>query len=195
MKPVSVWFIICCEIMQVWPCWKWNLWLQEQIFISGSCTSHSLVIMRSLPPSIAKNVICKVLVLTHELQSLKDTDDYFAKKFAPVVPFFIMSRSYKKDPVCEPKETLFDCWKDRFVLKPSTDHNSSWSLLSCRQCLSVLICSSLVVVSSRILVSIRYQFQPFFSTVSLPPPRLLNSYGKPSLIFFLTFLENIIKKQ
>ena len=72
--------------------------------------------MRSLPPSL-KNATCKVLVLTHEAAKLADTDDYFAKKFAPAVPFFIMSRSYKKDPECDPSHTLFDCWKDRFVLK------------------------------------------------------------------------------
>ena len=79
--------------------------------------------MRSPPPSRAKNVICKVLILTHEATRLKDTDDYFARKFSPVVPFFIMSRSYKMTPECDPAHTLHDCWKDRFVLKPSTDHN------------------------------------------------------------------------
>ena len=71
-----------------------------------------------------KTVICKVLVLTHEATKLADTDDYFARKLAPLVlPFYIMSRSYKKSPECEPSHTLFDCWKDRFVLKLSTDHN------------------------------------------------------------------------
>ena len=54
---------------------------------------------------------------------MKDTNDHFAKKFSPLVPFYIMSRSYKKSPECDPNVTLFDCWKDRFVLKPSTDHN------------------------------------------------------------------------
>ena len=37
--------------------------------------------------------------------------------------FFIMSRSYKKSPECEPGHTLYDCWKDRLVLKLLTDHN------------------------------------------------------------------------
>ena len=69
--------------------------------------------------------------MTHELQALKDTDDFFGKKFAPAVPLFIMSRCYKKDPVCEPKETLFDAWKDRFVLKAPTDHNPSQPILPC----------------------------------------------------------------
>ena len=45
-----------------------------------------------------KIVICKVLILTHEATKLKDTDDYFARKFSPVVPFYIMSRSYKMSP-------------------------------------------------------------------------------------------------
>ena len=79
--------------------------------------------MRSLPPSLAKNVICKVLILTHPSPELYDTDDYFARKFSPLVPFYIMSPRYKMSPECDPSHTLFDCWKDRFVLKPSTDHN------------------------------------------------------------------------
>ena len=61
--------------------------------------------------------------MTHEATEMKDTNDHFAKKFSPLVPFYIMSRSYKKSPECDPNVTLFDCWKDRFVLKPSTDHN------------------------------------------------------------------------
>ena len=79
--------------------------------------------MRSPPPSLANNVICKVLILTREATKLEDCDDYFAKKFAPLVPFYVMSRSYKMSPQCDPSHTLFDCWKDRCVLKPSTDHS------------------------------------------------------------------------
>ena len=60
--------------------------------------------------------------MTHEKTKLKDTDDYFAKKFAPLVPLYIMSRSYVMEFECKP-HTLFDSWKDRFVFKSSTDHN------------------------------------------------------------------------
>ena len=66
-------------------------------------------------------VTCKVIVITHELQKTEDTDDYFARKFKPLVPLFVMSRSYKASPGCDPKHTLFDCWKDLFVLARSTD--------------------------------------------------------------------------
>ena len=62
----------------------------------------------------------KVLVLTHEATAIKDTDDYFARKFYPAVPFFVMSRSYKMPPQLKPDQTLFDCWKDLFVLTRST---------------------------------------------------------------------------
>ena len=79
--------------------------------------------MRSLPPSLGRFVMCKVLVLTYEATKLRDSDDYFAKKFAPLVPLYIMSRSYAMEPECEPCDTLFEFWKDRFVFKPSTDHN------------------------------------------------------------------------
>ena len=70
-----------------------------------------------------KSVTCKVLVVTREATSLKDTDDYFARKLPLLVPFYIMSRSQKKSPECHPSHTLFDCWKDRCVLTPSTDYN------------------------------------------------------------------------
>ena len=63
----------------------------------------------------------KVLTITHEKANMKDTDDYFGRKFYPLVPFFVMSRSYKMSPECHPSHTLFDCWKDSFVLKRSTD--------------------------------------------------------------------------
>ena len=81
------------------------------------------LVMRSLPPSLGRFVICKVLVCTYEGTRLRDSDDYFAKKFAPLAPLYVMSRSYAKEPKCGEGETLFDCWKDRFVFKPSTDHN------------------------------------------------------------------------
>ena len=68
--------------------------------------------------------MCKIVVITHEATRLKDSDDYLAKKLAPVVPLYIMSRSYAREPKCHPSETVFDCWKDRVVFKTSTGHNS-----------------------------------------------------------------------
>ena len=86
--------------------------------------SDAFLVMRSLPLSLGRFVICKVLVLTYEATKLRDSNDYFAKKFAPLVPLYIMSRSHALEPKCGESDTLFDCWKDRFVFKPSTDHNS-----------------------------------------------------------------------
>ena len=97
--------------------------MQEPVFRPGSCENQMPMFMRSQPPSLAKNVLRKVLVLTHEATRLEETTDYFARKFAPLVPFYVMSRSYKMSPECLPEHTLFDCWKDCFVLTPSTDHN------------------------------------------------------------------------
>ena len=65
----------------------------------------------------------EVLVITHEAQKLEDTDDFLVRKLDPLVPLFIMNRSYKMEPTCRPDDTVYDCWKDRFVLKPSTDQN------------------------------------------------------------------------
>ena len=79
--------------------------------------------MRSLPPSLGRFVICKVLVLTYEATKLRDSNDYFAKKFAPMAPLYVMSRSYAMEPKCGEEETLFDCWKDRFVFKPSINRS------------------------------------------------------------------------
>lgn len=62
------------------------------------------------------------MVLTHELTKLQDSHDFFARKFAPLVPVYVMSRSYKAEPKCKPEHTLYHCWKDRFVFKPCTDH-------------------------------------------------------------------------
>ena len=39
-------------------------------------------------------------------------DDYFAKKFHPLQVCYVIGRSYKAAPECEPDETLFDAWKD-----------------------------------------------------------------------------------
>ena len=72
---------------------------------------------------IRRFVMRKVFILTHEATKLSDSDDYFAKKFSPLVPLFIISRSYVNEPKCDPSHTLFDCWQDRFVYTTSTDRN------------------------------------------------------------------------
>ena len=43
---------------------------------------------------------------------MDEFDDYFSMKFAPFTVVYIMGRSYKEEPKCDPKETLYDCWKD-----------------------------------------------------------------------------------
>ena len=72
--------------------------------------------MRVRHHSALKYVTCKVIVITYERQKEEDTHDYFARKFYPLVPFFEMSRSDKAPHECDPEHTLFDCWKDLFVL-------------------------------------------------------------------------------
>ena len=61
----------------------------------------------------------KVLVITHEKARLEDIDDYFAKKFSSLQMIYLIGRSYKASPECEPDVTLFDAWKElvgrRFV--------------------------------------------------------------------------------
>ena len=86
--------------------------MQERVFRPGSFNNPMPFDHEEPTAPLAADVICKVLVLTHEATKLEDTNDYFAKKFYPAVPFFIMSRSYKKSPECDPSHTLFDCWKD-----------------------------------------------------------------------------------
>ena len=50
--------------------------------------------------------------MSHELSDEKDMSSYFSKKFAPAAPVFVMGRSYKSSPRCDPGETLFDNWLD-----------------------------------------------------------------------------------
>ena len=50
--------------------------------------------------------------MSHELMDEKELSSYFAKKFAPATPVVVLGRSYKSDPECEARETLFDNWKD-----------------------------------------------------------------------------------
>ena len=56
--------------------------------------------------------LLQVFVITHEKARLEDMDDYFARKFHPLVPMFMIGRSYAMEPECKPSETLYDLWKD-----------------------------------------------------------------------------------
>ena len=51
-------------------------------------------------------------MITHENAKPKDMDDYFQKKFHPLLPIFLIGRSYTMEPKCDPKHTLFDLWKE-----------------------------------------------------------------------------------
>ena len=55
--------------------------------------------------------------MTHELAADREMDSYFAEKFYPARPLFVLGRSYKADPECKPQETLFNNWMD-----PSPSH-------------------------------------------------------------------------
>ena len=57
----------------------------------------------------------QVLAITHETADLSIMDDWFAHKFAPLQVLFLIGRSYKAEPTCHPKETLYDLWKDLIV--------------------------------------------------------------------------------
>ena len=50
--------------------------------------------------------------MTHELSKNEEMSTYFAKKFCPATPQFVVGRSYKASPKCKPEETLFDNWMD-----------------------------------------------------------------------------------
>ena len=56
---------------------------------------------------------CQVLVMTHEKANEAQMDSYFANKFHPARPVYVLGRSYKAEPKCKPQETLFDNWMDR----------------------------------------------------------------------------------
>ena len=38
--------------------------------------------------------------------------DYFQKKFYPLQVLYLIGRSYRASPECEPDKTLFDAWKE-----------------------------------------------------------------------------------
>ena len=51
--------------------------------------------------------------MSHELSAEREMDDYFAKKFNPAVPIFVVGGSYKSTPHCKTEETVYDPWLDR----------------------------------------------------------------------------------
>ena len=55
----------------------------------------------------------QVFVITHEKARTKELDDYFALKFHPLQVMMVVGRSYKAEPECDPKVTLYDAWRDR----------------------------------------------------------------------------------
>ena len=50
--------------------------------------------------------------MSHEASRMTEMEDYFRKKFAPTRPMFMIGRSSKLEPLCEPRVTLFDVWTE-----------------------------------------------------------------------------------
>ena len=50
--------------------------------------------------------------MTHELSKNEEMSTYFAKKFYPANPQYVVGRSYKAEPKCKPEHTLFDNWME-----------------------------------------------------------------------------------
>ena len=55
-----------------------------------------------------------VIVMSHELAHDQEMDSYFAEKFYPARPLFVLGRSYRADRQCKPEETLYNNWMDPF---------------------------------------------------------------------------------
>ena len=55
----------------------------------------------------------QALIMSHELSNDAEKSSYFAKKFAPATPVYVLGRSYKASPECKPEQTLYDNWLDR----------------------------------------------------------------------------------
>ena len=60
----------------------------------------------------------EVLIMSHEASRMTDMEDYLRKKFAPIQPMFMIGRSYKMDPICKPKFTLYDAWTELLLHSP-----------------------------------------------------------------------------
>ena len=69
--------------------------------------------------------------MSHELTDPKEMSSYFANKFHPARPVYVVGRSYKAEPKCKPQETLFDNWMDRSHSHTMSPHCHSCIMPSC----------------------------------------------------------------
>ena len=76
-----------------------------QASVEVFCRLPSLTYLLSLPPA-------QVLIMTHEVTKMTEMEDYFTKKFYPILPMFMIGRSYKMEPTCKPNQTLYDTWTE-----------------------------------------------------------------------------------
>ena len=53
--------------------------------------------------------------MTHEVTKMAEMEDYFTKKFYPILPMYMIGRSYKMEPNCKPNQTLYDAWTELAV--------------------------------------------------------------------------------
>ena len=54
--------------------------------------------------------LTQVFIMSHEKTRENEMTNYFSKKFYPVVPVFVLGRSYTAEPKCKPEYTLYDNW-------------------------------------------------------------------------------------
>ena len=53
--------------------------------------------------------------MTHEATKMAEMEDYFTKKFYPILPMYMIGRSYAMEPTCKPNQTLYDAWTELAV--------------------------------------------------------------------------------
>ena len=109
--------------MKVWPCWGWGLCFYERIAVPTPAWIQML--FNHEEPTALPRQICHVQGIGLDVRGdqVEGFGRLLREEIRPLVPLYIMSRSYAMEPECEPCDTLFEFWKDRFVFKPSTDHN------------------------------------------------------------------------
>ena len=64
--------------------------------------------------------------MTHGATKMSEMEDYFTKKFYPILPMFMIGRSYKLDPICKPKYTLYDAWTELLLHLPHVVMLGGW---------------------------------------------------------------------